>query len=522
MGGMTAIRTLAVPALKRLFGRLVPAVLLTVAVAAAVGCGPAGKQTEEKDKLVFAIRLEPTTLDPQYQLDRYAMLLCDNIYDTLVFREADGSVSPRLSDSWEVSDDGTEYLFHLKEGVRFHDGSGLTAEDVKYTIDRSLQSPYCMSFNFAFEGAEVVDEHTVKVLLKYPFSPTLNILATSNFAVVSKAAVEKAGDAFGHNPVGTGPYRLKEWKDGQKLVLERNDDYYSGPAAVRLVEIPVIKEQNTVMVALNTGEIDGAENLDATSRAGILDNRELVLYETEAPTFWHLGFNCQAEPFDNKLVRQAVSHAVKKEDVIAAAKDGLAVPADTALQKSVFGYSEDVKAPEYDPVLAKKLLAKAGYENGFSCSLLVREDFTYKIGQVIQSQLKEVGIDVELIVYERSAFMEQLMKGNHQMCILGSGDSALDAAFSLAFINEDNIGAGGNFYFYANPEVNRLLKQAEREMDGDRRKELYKEILLLEKEEAPRVPLYFDYTNIVCRKELAGVTAGSSVLFYQYSWNGEK
>jgi len=212
--------------------------------------------SEGKDSVVFKSR-EPVTLDPQYTDVVGGLRIITNTNESLVkYNEDTMEYLPWAAEKWEVSDDGMEYIFYLYKGNKFHNGSELTADDVIFTFDRAMNSPYTMNYLSCVKGVKVVDNYTVKIEMKYAYSPFLNLVSIPNLAIVSREAVESSADKYGRNPIGTGPYKFVEWANGNYIQLEAYEDYHLGSAPIKNIKVKFIEDQTTAVIALQKGELD--------------------------------------------------------------------------------------------------------------------------------------------------------------------------------------------------------------------------------------------------------------------------
>ena len=494
------------------------------------GCGGNGNSDDgsgntetsgEKDTLVMAITSDPTQLDPQYSADSYASLLALNTHDTLVRRDQNGEIIPWLADSWTTSEDGLTMTFKIHEGVKFQDGSDLTAEDVVFSLQRAMRIPQSEVFTESFEDVRMVDAHTVELQLLYPDVAVLSLLSNGNNCIVSKKIVEAVGDEeYTNNICGSGPYKLVEWEKGSKLTLVANEDYWAGAPAIKNIELRVLKEASTTLVALQTGDIDMAFNLSALDYQTAAEDSKLAAQEVPTSIVWFLAFNCQMAPLDNKLVRKALVMATDKEQVIQGAVDGAGVPADMILTEDTQGAPslDSVETIPYDVEGAKELLAQAGYPNGegLSITLTVREDQTKKIGSILQEQWKQIGVDTRVEVMERSAMLADISAGNLMAYTVGNNSLTMDSSFMLGTLDSNKIPSYNNA-FYVNETYDELnRKQAEMYDDPEGRTEVIREMIAIEAEDAPRLLLYYPISNVAYNNTLQNVVCRPSV--EQYFW----
>lgn len=510
---------------------LVAALLLTACSGGSNGGSSGGSSSGEvsgdgsgvvKDSLVYGIGSEPASLNPSVANDLVSYSVVHQIYNYLIEYKTDGTLVPGLAESWDLSEDGTELTFHLREGVKFHNGDVMTAEDVAFSLNNAIASPHTASISTAMDSAEVIDENTVLLKLKHPFGPVEYIVSHSQMAIVNKAEYEKNPDGYSQNPIGTGPYKFVEWKSGDQIKLTAFEDYYKGVADIKDVTVKIIIEPSTRTIALETGEIDILESPQASDRSTLIGNSNIRYHETEIASSVFVAFNNAEGRFADKKVRQAIAHAVDKESMILGAVDGLGTSLETPMTKDVFGWPEDFKNREYDPEKARQLLAEAGYPDGFSMQIKTMEGATYlKPTEVFQDQLREVGIEAEIITMERGAFLQDVNQNQqYEMCISALSVPYPDADYIYALFHGSLKGIGRNFFNADSPELNKMLDDARLSTDQEERKQIYKEIAEYFIEDPIMVPLYSYMTSVAANKDLNGVMANplNRFFIYDYSW----
>lgn len=514
-------------------------ILLSAALLAALlaGCGGASGETpsdkggdggesgEARDSLVIALASEPMQLDPQYVSDTSSSVLVLNTHDPLVRRTASGDIVPALAEDWEIAEDGSSITLKIRQGVKFQDGSELTAEDVAFTLNRSIATAQSETYTESFKEAVVVDPYTVRLDLLYPDVAVLPLLTQGNNCIVSKHIVEEVGETeYANNICGTGAYRLVEWQKGAKLVLEANEDYWQGPPAIKHLEYRLLSESTTTMVALETGSVDLVMNISALDKQLAEDNPDLGYQETTSTTTWYIAFNCQKAPLDDVWVRKALAMAVNKDDIILGAVDGAATPAANVMPNGTTGAPPEEEQPviAYNPEEAVKLLAEAGYGPGeLTVELAVREGVTSKVGTIVQDQWKAIGVNTDVRVMERSALLNDMYTGNLQSFIVGDVALSMDASMQTATLDSSTIPYT-NHMFYKNPAYDEInAEQARQVNDPARRTELITELLEMEVEDAPRVHLYHPVSNIAYHKDLNVTVSPTQEGYFVYdmSWN---
>lgn len=476
-----------------------------------------------KDSMTIALTNEPTTLDPQLAADSIGGMIILNLHDPLVRRDAEGNVTPGLADSWDVAEDGLSIIFHLHQGVKFQDGSDLTAEDVAFSLNRAIDKPQSELYTSFMESAEVVDDSTVKVNLKYKELAALQYLTQTNSSIVSKSYVESVGDEnYAAKPCGTGPYKLVEWQKGSKIILESNEDYYKGAPPIKHIELRVLKEATTAMVALESGDVDLVYNIGGLDVMSVQSNDKLGYQETNGTSIWNLGFNVNVEPFNDVRVRKALAMAVKRDDIINGAMDGLGSPAKIILTDQTMPNpgADSINVPDYDPEGAKALLAEAGYPNGLDITVCVREDYTKKIASIVQDEWKEIGVNAEIQVMERAALLSDIKAGKLSCYTIGNVSMTLDSTFLLGTLSSENI-PDSNMTFYSNPEYDKIVEEQANTDDPDKRLELIKQALEIEAEDMPRINLFYMISNIAYNKDLncKVCPAMESYNWSEFSWN---
>jgi peptide/nickel transport system substrate-binding protein len=317
--------------------------------------------------LVVGQIAEPKALDPAAVTAVNDFRILMNVYDGLV-RYKDGTleVEPALATDWEISEDGTEYTFTLREGVTFHDGSSFDAEAVKFNFDRMLDEshpyydtgPFPLSFFFsAIEEVEVVDPTTVKFVLNEPYAPFLSNLAYPTGLIVSPAAVEEHGSEFGRNPSGTGPFKFAEWRPNEAVVVEANPDYWDGAPQLEAVVFRPITDASTRTAEMLAGGIDLMVEVPPVALSQF-EGESYQLHEQAGPHLWFLILNAKEGPFADKLVRQAANYAIDKEAIVNEVLEGTAeVAAGPTPPAFAWAYNEDLEPYPYDPEKARELIA---------------------------------------------------------------------------------------------------------------------------------------------------------------------
>ncbi|WP_096435128.1 glutathione ABC transporter substrate-binding protein [Alteribacter populi] len=459
---------------------------------------------QEGGNLEISVLSDASTLDPHNSNDVPSWNIHYNIYETLLVHDENMELQPNLATEWDMVEENV-WEFKLQEGVAFHDGSDFNAEVVKANLDRVLDEEVASPNSFLFEVIDeinVVDNYTVQIITDYPYAPLPAHLAHMGSNMVSKEAIDadyeamKDGEQPGHyisqNPTGTGYFEFESWDSGNEIVLTQFENYWGENAKVDQVAFKVVPEDLTRVGELESGSAHIIAPVTPSDVDRVENSPGVHVHENQSVSISYIGFNTQKEPFDNKKVRQALTMAVNKQGIMDGILEGTGVEAIGPVSEGVFGYSDNVSPLEYDPEKAKELLVEAGYEDGFETTIWTndsreRED----IAEVVQSQLGDIGVNVEIEVFEWGAYLDRTATAEHDMFILGLSAATGDADYPMSMLyHSDNVGVAGNRTFIENDEIDELLEKARMEGDEDERLAIYEEATELLIEEAPMLYLY--------------------------------
>lgn len=379
---------------------------------AAVLALSAGAAMAQQTSITIGMQLEPPMLDPTAgaaaAIDE---VVYSNVFEGLTRFAADGSVIPGLASSWEISDDGTVYTFTLRDGVTFHDGAAMTADDVVFSLDRARaeDSTNAQAALFAnIVSAEAIDVTTVAVTLDGPDGAFLFDMAWGDAVIVDEASAETNAT----NPIGTGAFAFEDWAQGDSVTLVRNDNYWGDAAALTDVTFRFISDPNAALAAMMAGDVDAfpvfpaPENLmqfEADPRFNV------IVGSTEGETI--LAMNNGSEALSNPLVREAISHAINRQDIIDGAMFGYGTPIGTHFAPHNPDYVDLTAQSAFDPDRARELLAEAGAEDLTLRMMLPPPSYARRGGEIIASQLRDVGIATEITNLEWAGWLEQVFRG---------------------------------------------------------------------------------------------------------------
>ena len=442
--------------------------LAACAAVLASAIAPLGDAATAQTKITVAIQLEPPNLDPTgAAAQAIDQVLYSNVFEGLTRFRADGSIAPGLAESWEISKDGKTYVFKLRKGVKFHDGTTFDAEDVKFSLDRARapDSKNAQKGLFAsIAEVTVVDAHTVKLTLKAPNGRLLFNLAWGDAVIVAPESVK----TLATKPIGTGAYKFVKWVKGDRIDLERFADYWGAKPALAKATFRFISDPTAAFAAVMAGDVDvfagfpAPENLPAFKA----DPRFQVLVgSTEGETI--LAINNKQKPFDDVRVRKAVSMAIDRKAIIDGAMFGIGTPIGTHFAPHHPDYVDLTSKSPYDPAAAKKLLAEAGYPDGFETTLkLPPPSYARRGGEIIAAQLRAIGVKVKIVNLEWAQWLEEVFRGKNYGLTIVSHTEPMDIG----------IYARDGYYFqYSNPKFKAVMAKFNLATDPAEQSKLLKE-----------------------------------------------
>ena len=427
-----------------------------------------GVDVDTTGYLVAALNADIQTADVRKTSKDYEVPfnIFDRLVDVEVGTDGNSKIVPSLAESWDISDDGLEYTFHLRQGVKFHNGNDFTAEDVAYTFHRMLTVEGGVNTEFidqikgadellagetdTLEGVEVVDDYTIKVTLKEPFAGFLASISSPGVSIYDSEATEAAGDQFGMDPavtVGTGPFEFSSWSFNNQLVLTRNEDYWKGASGLPGVVIKIIPDTETQSMMFESGELDILDldyAADSADRFTETYPDQIVQGPRVGIVYFTMNFN--KEPFQDVRVRKAVQMSIDRQAILDALYGGRGQVEQGIFPHGLIGFNPDQEEIKYDPEAAKALLAEAGYADGFDMEIAAdssASDTMTMALEIVSDQLAEVGIRAEIKNYDESTWLETRKSGE-----LGSFMSTWSADYN----DPDNF----IYTFFGNEEKTRI------------------------------------------------------------------
>lgn len=458
---------------------------------------PPPPETSSKNTIRLSAVETFTMIDPHFNTRAVDNGLAGQIFESFFFITNKGELEPRLALSFDVSEDGLTYTYHLRQGVKFHSGGEMTSKDVLFSIERAKTAPAMLTNTSSFSGVAAPDDYTIVFTLD-AVNPIFPFLA--NIYIMSEDAGKDLPDGFSEGDCGTGPYCITSFRGDEKVVMTRFDDWYLPLPKIEIQERYYIVDQTTALMAFENGDIDyigvAAADWERISSSG----QHTTLQYPSAHTSY-MNFNHTKKPFDDVRVRQAFNYAVNREDVALAAKEGLADVAYYVGNPYYITYLPDpseIETYPYNPEKAKELLAEAGYPDG----LTLDEPITTLGGthfqlacEVIQQQLADVGVTCEIVPADPSTFSADQVSGNYLFSIMGWSWSIPDWYIYERLFSTGGIG-DSNMCFYSNPVVDDLFKQAGSTPKQEDRHKAFAEIIKIISDDAVMIPLYWQHTTL--------------------------
>lgn len=466
-------------------------------------------QKELKDTIKIALAYDITSLDPQVGKEMRACVISQQIFDTLVEWDAEDGLGsrivPALAESWDYLSD-TSVQFKIRKGVKFHNGENLTADDVVYSIQRTMNSPQVGYYATAIKSIEKVDDYTVVINTKETYAPLLAGLTTTPFCIVSKKVASADEKGFGKNPVGTGRYKYVSYTAGESAKLEAFNDCWRGAPPTKYLEMVIVPENSQRTILLETGEVDIAYEILPNDVSKVEANDKLTMAKIDGAKGYLINFNTQSSgPIGNKLVRQAIDYSVDRELMVQTVLYGNGSPAYIDVGPFNIAY-QDTEKRKQNLDKAKELLAQAGYPGGgFTLNLWLNTDAVWlQYAQIIQSELEKIGIQVNIETMESSALSDREKNDskNFDMSVRFINSLTGDARFTL--YNLFYSTSSSNIAKWNNKRADELIAKGRSILDAEKSQDIYKELYGIIYDERPTLPLFYDKIVVGMNKNVEG------------------
>ncbi|SHJ98033.1 glutathione ABC transporter substrate-binding protein [Paramaledivibacter caminithermalis] len=467
----------------------------------------------EDVNMTIAVNAEIISLDPHDISDTLSGSATSTMYESLYDYKLDMSLEPVLATGYDVSEDGLEYTFYIREGVTFHDGTPLNAEAVKYNFDRVSNKEKNLKRRrnlLHVVSTEVIDEYTLLVKLDAPFAPMLNRIAS--IKIISPAALEKYGDkGIITNPVGTGPYVFEEWTPGDKMVVRTNENYWREGPKIDTLTFKPVTENGARIAMLQTGDADFIYPMPTEQVKAVEGDKNIEVIEGPSTIARFTFLNMSKEIFSDVRVRQAINYAIDKKAYAKVVKSGYAVPLTSHVPSTI---TYHVAQPEYEYNLekAKKLMAEAGYPNGFKTHIWAPNDTENMKGmQFISQQLSKIGIEVEVVPMEEGTLSDSIYKAKTpeestvNMWYVSWSAFDFDGATAKLFHSANIPPTAPNVSYYMNPKADELIEAGAIEVDPEKRAKIYAELQEIIWNDAPWIFLGSDVLLSAKRSTTEGI-----------------
>ncbi len=483
----------------------------------------------------YVIGADAVSLSAADNSDNVSGTVAGLIFENLVELDEKLNIQPMLAEKWDISSDGTVYTFYLRKGVKFHDGADFDADAVKKSFEYVLNSKLRRTglYRGIIKEIQVVDKHTVRFVLNQPFSSFLNRLAHGAGGIYSPKAIEQYGNdraLMGRNPVGTGPFVLKEWKKGERIVLQKNPNYWQkGMPYVDGIVFTIVPDDITRVTQMRSGAADVMFNPSPALVPSLKNDPKLVVRAENGLRVIYIGINCERGPLKDVRVRQALNYAIDKQTLSAKIMRGFATPSDSPMSPMLFGYHSTGGYP-YNPTLAKQLLKQAGYEKLKLTLYTPRGRYLndYETAVAVQGMLKQVGVEVDVRPMEWGTYLDKLYSNNpadwdYDLFLIGWSPSTAEGHWVLyPLFHSDNYlpnGTGDNNTFYKNPVLDDLINKIGTELDRTKLLDYYKKAQEIIVKDAPWIFLYNMMNIAVYRKEIKNLwSMPTESINLKYAW----
>ncbi len=474
---------------KKLVCTILAVAMLSVILTA---CGQSSN--DPTDTLIFAQGADPRGLDPAMVDDGESSKVIVNIYEGLLKYAKDSTkLEPCLAETWNVSDDGLTYTFKLRKGVKFQDGTDFNAEAVKVNVERQMEGNATADMSYAgfvfgtVSKVEAPDESTVIITLKEKNTAFLYNLAMSIAApIVSPKALKDNSNNVNEHPVGTGPYKFVRWDKEQDIVLVRNDDYWGEKAKTKNVIFKIIKDNSARVVALNNGEVDMIDGIDATV-VNQIESAGNKLDQPDGMNINYMAYNTTTPTFSKPEIRKAFSQAINVPELVTSLYQGYASPADSILPSFVPGFSKDIKQVAYDPEAAKSVISNAGITSVHMITYSNPRPYNTANGQAlaeaIQGYLSKVGVTANIEVFDWTTYKEKVKAGDYDICFYGwTGDNGDPDNFMALLSDKD---PSMNVSLFDNSEYKDLIAKGKATPEGPDRDAVYAQLEKMQVDQNP-------------------------------------
>ena len=491
--------------------------------------GASSSESSGKTELKIIYVTEPSNLLPGSEAVSSGHFVQCNIYDTLIM-ETNGDRSklvPGLATDWEYSEDGTKITFTLREGVKFHDGTEMTADDVVFSLQKDAEGSYNADAATLIDSIEKIDDTHVAVSTKYAYKPFLQVLSMPSFGIFSKAWYEKC-EADGTNMAraenGTGAYKFVEWQSGDYLTLEANEDYWNGAPAIKKITIKIMNDGQTAALSMQSGEADVFFGLDSADRDTMAATPGIIVHDVLSNGTHFLALNCGEGHWlgENKDARKAIQYSLNRDEINLGGLDGTGKVSPYPVNPDHFGYDPDWQPTPYDLDKAKELLAGTGYDGSAIVYKAANSSWYQNPAQVMAEQMRKAGFNIDLQIMERGAWEEDVdAKGNSDIWNYMTWGQFPDADADLyMYLHTSQQGVEyGNMIYAGNEEVDAALDGGRYSVDDAERMDFYRQVADINEEEAWYSFLMTGCNFVVTTDQIKGFEPHAAEFYHVHNWS---
>lgn len=458
--------------------------------------------TIKEKTLKIAFGGKPRGLDPHMSPEIVSGLLSQQIFNSLVDIDENGDIIPEIAESWEFLDEKT-LVFNLKPQIKFHNGEELRASDVVFSINRMKTKPASMVMVEPIQSAEVIEDYKVKINLNKAFSSILYNLAHPRTSILSEKNVNELNDDLSTSGIGTGPFKLISWGTGEEISLERFPEHFLGSPNYEKLIIKVITENSARAMALEAGDINIAYSVAPVDLLNLKNNKNIEIISKPVVLTESITFNFENEKLKDKNLRKAIALAIDRRGIIEAIYNGLAIEANSSVSNVAFGYSKNIPNFPFDSEAAKKIVAENNLL-GTKLKITTNDNPTrVQVAQILQSNLREIGIELEIEVVAWATYLQDLGNGNFELKLGGwSGGTGDSDNILYPLYHTNSIGAPGNHGRYSNTELDKLIEKGRTTSNPEERKKSYEEAQQIIHDDIVCVPLYYSMDNVAMDKRI--------------------
>ena len=480
---------------------------------------------EENPIIVYARAASTTSFDLHQEITENNAFAIDKIFEPLVLFDENGDIEDWLAESHTISDDGLVYTFVLRDGLKFSDGTDVTAEDVKFSLERHITVEGPLPLEADIASIEAADDKTVVITLNQAYTPFFSELANFSNGILPKDFGGKTEKEFFQNPVGTGPFVVEEWDPAGDLTFVRNEYYWQGTPTIEKLVYKVVDDDNQAINQLKAGEIDAVAELSYANAAEIDSSAETKVITGGSWTVEELFFNTLDEHFSDVHIRRALALSIDRQAIAQALTFGYGEVANTVLPNAIpYNTTDTVDALNLDLDAAKEELAQSAYPDGFDTTISIASGNNVRLqeAQIIQAAGAQIGINIEINAKEIAAFREDFKALNYSVMINSAMADYPDADSIFAFQVDPEGFSKCYWTSYENEEAVKLMKEGQVTPDGEERAAVYAELQQVLADDVPYIPLYYPSIVVGVRSNVEGlvILPNGSARFENVTFNG--